>query len=264
MNILITGTTSGIGKVIAKKLLKHNYHVIGTSRYPDAIRDSTNYPLFKLDITSNTSIDNCMAELERKGINIDVLINNAGVGICGSIEETSDDLAREQLETNFWGAVNLTKAILPKMRENRKGKIVFISSLAGLIAVPYQGFYAASKHALEGFSKSLRHEVKEFNISVSSIEPGFHKTNLHHSFKYADTNIEDYTASREKALSVFSQSIENAPRPDNIASIVLKLIKASKPKYSYRIGKDAKMLPILQFLFYSLFERGTRYKFKLP
>ena len=264
MNVLITGSTSGIGEVIAKYLIENQYNVIGTSRNPDAMNDKTNYQLLKLDITSKTSIDDCVKELEKKGILIDVLINNAGIGICGSIEETSDDLAREQLETNFWGAVNLTKAILPKMRENKKGKIIFITSLAGLIGVPYQGFYSASKHALEGFCKSLRHELKEFNISISSIEPGFFKTNLHNSFKYADATIEDYAKSRENALSVFTEAIENAPKPDKIAAIVLEIIKTKKPKYSYRVGRDAKFLPILQFLFYSLFEKGTKNRFKLP
>jgi short-subunit dehydrogenase len=264
MNVLITGSTSGIGEVIAKYLLENQYSVIGTSRNPDGVKNKTNYPLLKLDITSKASIDSCIVELETKGILIDVLINNAGIGICGSVEETPDDLAREQLETNFWGAVNLTKAILPKMRENKKGKIIFITSLAGLIGIPYQGFYSASKHALEGFCKSLRHEVKEFNISVSSIEPGFFKTNLHNSFKYADATIEDYSESRENVLDVFIDSIENAPKPDKIAKTVLHIIKTKKPKYSYRVGKDAKILPILQFLFYSLFEKGTRNKFKLP
>jgi len=264
MNILITGSTSGIGEVIAQHLLQNKYNVIGTSRNPDGVKAKLSYPLLKLDITSQASIDNCINELEAKGISIDILINNAGIGVCGSIEETSEDLAREQLETNFWGAVNLTKAILPQMRKNKKGKIVFITSLAGLIGVPYQGFYSASKHALEGFCKSLRLEVKEFGISISSVEPGFFKTNLHNSFKYAHPTINDYSQSREKVLGVFAHSIENAPKPTAIATTVLQIIKTKNPKYSYRVGKDGKMLPILQFLFNSLFEKGARNKFKLP
>ena len=264
MNILITGTTSGIGQIIAEKLHQNGFGVVGTSRNPDRVADKPSYPLLTLDVTSEESIRRCVEELANREIAVDVLINNAGIVVCGSVEETSEALAREQLETNFWGAVRLTQSILPQMRKNRRGKIIFITSLAGLVGVPYQGFYASSKHALEGFAKSLRQEVKELGISVSAVEPGFFKTNIHHAFQYADRTIDDYAHSRTNAVDTFRRSIEHAPHPDAIAKTVLRIIKATRPKYSYRVGTDAKLTPVLQFLSYRLFEWGVRRKFRLP
>lgn len=263
MNILVTGTTTGIGKAISERLSKEGHVVFGTSRNPDGFKYKTTFECIQLDITSQKSIDDCVSSFASKNISIDVLINNAGIGVCGAIEETSDQLAREQIETNFWGAVNITKAFLPQMRNRKQGKILFITSLAGLIGVPYQGFYAASKHALEGFCKSLRYEINEFNISVSVIEPGFFKTNLHSSFKYAEAIIKDYSNTREKALKEFENSIEHAPSPIKVADTVVRVINSKSPKYSYRVGKDARFLPLLQFFSYRLFEIGTRKKFNL-
>lgn len=263
-NVLITGATSGIGLTIAKLLHQEGFKVYGTSRNPNDYTQHFEYELLQLDVTSENSVEECLSLLESKSVSIDILINNAGIGVCGAIEETSDSLAREQVETNFWGAVRLTRMVLPQMREKREGKIIFIGSLAGLIGVPYQGFYAASKHALEGYCKSLCYKVSEFNIAISVVEPGFHKTGLHHAFKFAENKITDYTSSREKAIDVFANSIENAPKPDRIAEAVLRIINSKEPGYSYRVGNDAKFLPWLQFLFYRLFENGARRKFHLP
>ena len=261
--VLITGATSGIGLSIANKLHYQRFKVYGTSRIPDKHQHKVNFELLPLDITSETSIQNCIALFLTKSETLDILINNAGIGICGSAEETSNELAYKQLETNFWGAVKMTKAALPLMRQQRKGKIITTGSLAGLIGVPFQSFYAASKHALEGFFKSLRFEVKSFGIKVSVVEPGFFKTNLNQAFEYAESTIKDYDETRTNALRVFSSSIENAPLPDPIAETVFKIIQAKNPKFSYRVGKDARLLPILQFLFNPIFEFGTAKKYKL-
>lgn len=261
--VLITGATSGIGLSIADKLVDNGYKVYGTSRFPEKHQYKVNFELLSLDITSETSVQNCLASFLTKSATLDVLINNAGIGICGSVEETSGELAYRQLEANFWGAVKVTKAVLPLMRQQRNGKIITIGSLAGLIGVPFQSYYAASKHALEGFFKSLRFEVKSFGIQVSVVEPGFFKSNLHEAFEYAEPAIRDYDEIRGNALAVISSSIENAPSPDPIAETVLKIIQAKNPKSSYRVGKDARILPFLQFMFSRLFEFGTAKKFKL-
>src|SRR4029078_11596158 len=255
--------TSGIGLTIANRLHNNGFKVYGTSRHPDKHQDKAGFELLPLDITSETSIHNCIGLFLSKSMTIDALINNAGIGVCGSAEETSAELADKQFQTNFWGAVHVTKAILPIMRQQRHGKIITIGSLAGLIGVPFQSFYAASKHALEGFFKSLRFEVKSFGIKVSVVEPGFFKTNLNQAFEYAESTIKDYDETRTNALRVFSSSIENAPLPDPIAETVFKIIQAKNPKFSYRVGKDARLLPILQFLFNPIFEFGTAKKYKL-
>lgn len=259
--VLITGATSGIGLTIANQLHKSGFRVFGTSRSPDQHRANVPFELLALDITSEDSIRDCMRALSAKTTVIDALVNNAGIGINGSAEETSLALARKQFETNFWGAVNMTKAVLPLMRQQRSGKIITIGSLAGLIGVPFQSYYAGSKHALEGFFKSLRLEVKPFGISVSVVEPGFFKTNLAQAFEYADPSITDYDATRTKALAAFSRSINKAPTPEPVGKAVLKILRSKHPRFSYRVGTDAQTLPILQFLSYPFFEWGAARKF---
>ncbi len=261
--VLLTGATSGIGLCIANKLHENGFKVYGTSRFPDKYQSKVAFQLLELDITSETSIRNCTDLLLSKVGTIDVLINNAGICVCGSAEETSTELSDKQFQTNFWGAANLTRAVLPFMRKQKHGKIITIGSLAGLIGVPFQSYYSASKHALEGFFKSLRLEVKTFNISVSMVEPGFFKTNLHNSLEYAVPSIEEYDSIRNNALSVFSNSIKDAPSPDPVARVVLRILNSKNPAYSYRVGADARFLPFLQFASYRLFEYGTARKFKI-
>ena len=177
--VLITGATSGIGLLTARKFHEAGYRVYGTSRTPDKYRQQLPFELITLDVTSDLSISDCIKQVLSHSGTIDVLINNAGIGICGSAEETSIEQAYRQFETNFWGVVKMTKAVLPVMRKQRSGNIITIGSLAGLIGVPFQSYYSASKHALEGFFKSLKFETASFNIKISVVEPGFFKTNLH-------------------------------------------------------------------------------------
>jgi NAD(P)-dependent dehydrogenase (short-subunit alcohol dehydrogenase family) len=261
--ILVTGATSGIGLMVASHLTKSGFKVYGTSRMPEQCSRPLPFELVKLDITSGDSIQNCLETVLSKSNTIDALINNAGIGICGSAEETSIEQAYRQVEINFWGAVKMTRAILPLMRRQGFGKIITIGSLAGLIGVPFQSYYSASKHALEGFYKSLRMEVRPFNIQISLIEPGFFKTNLHNAFEYAKPTIADYDPLRMKALPVFSEAIEKADTPESIARVVIKILHSKNPGFSYRAGKNTWLAPLLQFLYYRLYEFGTRKMFGL-
>ncbi len=261
--VLITGATSGIGLLIANQLHEKGFKVYGTSRTPEKYKHTVPFDLLELDVTSEGSIRNCVDILISKTKTIDVLINNAGVGICGTAEETSVEQAFKQFETNFWGVVNITKAILPVMRQQHFGNIITIGSLAGLIGVPFQSYYSASKHALEGFFKSLKFEVIPFNIKISVVEPGFFKTNLHNAFEYAEPTVSDYDKMRNRSLRILSDSIEKAETPESVARVILKIINSKNPGYSYRVGKNSKLAPMLQFLFYRLYEFGTRIKFRL-
>lgn len=262
--ILITGAASGIGFTIADTLHKKGYKVFGTSRSPEKYSDHFPFELLSLDITSSDSVQNCVSILSEKTKTIDVLINNAGIVVVGSAEETKNELARKQFETNFWGAVNMTKAVLPFMRKQRSGKIITIGSLAGLIGVPFESYYAASKHAIEGFFKSLRFEVKAFNIQVSVIEPGFFKTNLMSDPDlYAKPIIDDYNEIRSGPIDVINESFDNAPPPKPVADTVLKILASKDPKFSYRVGKDTTTLPFLQFISNSMFEKGAAKHFKI-
>jgi short-subunit dehydrogenase len=261
--ILITGASSGIGLFIAKQLHDKGHRVIGTSRTPEKHRNNLPFELAELDITSESSIQNCIDAILTRYQTIDVLINNAGIGICGSAEETSLEQAYRQVETNFWGAVKMTRAVLPSMRSQERGKIITIGSLGGIIGIPYQSYYSAAKHALEGFYKSLRSEVSGFNIKISMVEPGFYKTNLHHTFEYAEPSIRDYDHLRNKALPVFSESIEEAVTPFPVAKVVLKIVRSKNPGFSYRVGKNTKLGPFLQFIYYRLYEFGVKKTFGL-
>lgn len=262
--ILITGAASGIGLAIAQDLHKKGYKVFGTSRNPKKYSGKLDFELLALDITSLDSVNNCISLLLEKTRTIDALINNAGIVVVGSAEETEMELAQQQFNTNFWGAVNMARAVLPLMRKQRSGKIITIGSLAGLIGVPFESYYAASKHAVEGFFKSLRFEVKPFNIKVSVIEPGFFKTNLmSYSDYYAKPTIEDYDAIREGPIEVITESFEKAPSPQLVAETVLKILRSKNPRFSYRVGKDARTLPFLQFAFNRIFEKGAAKHFKI-
>jgi short-subunit dehydrogenase len=261
--VLITGATSGIGLSTANLLYNNGFKVYGTSRTSGNNQKSFPFEILELDITSDISIQKCIDTLLTKTKTIDALINNAGIGICGSAEETSIEQAYKQVETNFWGAVKMTRAVLPVMRGQKGGNIITIGSLAGLIPVPFQSYYAASKHALEGFFKTLRIEIKSFNIKISIVEPGFFKTNLHNTFEYASSSIADYDKIRDNALGVFTMSIEHGETPERIAGVILKILNSKNPRFRYKIGENTKLAPILNFLSYRLLEYGIRKKFSL-
>jgi len=254
--ILVTGASSGIGLLIANRLHNEGFTVYGTSRNPGKHRDKVPFRLLSLDVTSDRSIRDCLDTLISEVRTIDVLINNAGGLLAGSVEETAIQQAYEQFETNFWGSVKMTKAVLPIMRTQRYGKIVTISSLIGLIGVPFNSYYAASKHALEGFYKSLRLELRPFNIKVSVVEPGFFKTNIDRGAQYGNETISDYEHTRKKVFQFFSESIAKSPAPTPVADVVLRIVNEKNPKYNYPVGARTRLLPAIQFFSHSMFETG--------
>ncbi|TLY30503.1 MAG: SDR family NAD(P)-dependent oxidoreductase [Ignavibacteria bacterium] len=261
--VFITGASSGFGLSIANKLASEGHKVYGTSRAPAKVKERVNFDMLQLDVTSDESVRDCIQSLLSRTERIDAVINNAGVAVVGAIEETTLEQAKFQFETNLWGCVRVTKAVLPVFRRQRKGHIINIGSLAGLVGVPFEGFYTASKHALEGYSKSLRYELETFNIRVTVIEPGFFKTNIHHSFVSATERISDYDGIRPKVLSALLASAENAPPPEIVAELVSKVIRTQNPKFSYRAGKDARLFPILNFFFPNIYNAGAKRKFRL-
>src|SRR6476646_1452128 len=254
--ILVTGASSGIGLLIANRLHDEGFTVFGTSRNPEKHTDKVPFRLLSLDVTSDQSIRNCIDRLVLEAPTLDVLINNAGGLLAGSVEETAMEQAYKQFETNFWGSVKMTKAVLPIMRNQRFGKIITISSLIGLIGVPFNSYYSASKHALEGFYKSLRLELRPFNIKVSVVEPGFFKTNIDRDARYGDENIRDYEHSRKKVFHFFSESLAKSPEPKPVADVVVRIVNEKNPKYNYPVGARTRLLPAMQFFSHSMFEIG--------
>ena len=254
--ILVTGASSGIGLLIANRLHNEGFTVFGTSRNPEKHENKVPFKLLPLDVTSDQSIRNCIDALMSEVGTIDVLINNAGGLLAGSVEETAIEQGYKQFETNFWGSVKMTKAVLPIMRNQRFGKIITISSLIGLIGVPFNSYYAASKHALEGFYKSLRLELRPFNIKVSVVEPGFFKTNIDQGAQYGSESISDYEHTRKKVFQFFSESLAKSPVPKPVADVVLRIVNKKNPKYNYPVGARTRLLPAMQFFSHSMFEIG--------
>jgi NAD(P)-dependent dehydrogenase (short-subunit alcohol dehydrogenase family) len=261
--VLVTGASSGFGEATASLLAQRGYRVFGTGRAPDRNR-AWGYEMLPLDVRSDDSVRACVQGLMERTGRLDVLINNAGYELAGAVEETSISEARDQFETNFFGAARMVKAALPVMRKQKGGRILLVSSLAGLISVPFHGFYSASKHALEGYAEALRHEVKGFNISVSLIEPGFFRTNLARAARNSIETVSEYAGMRERALKAFVRAVQAGEDPGLVASLILTVVGSRSPRLRYRVGKDAKRLPRIKALVpEAAFEAGVRRNFHL-
>lgn len=263
--VLVTGASSGLGKATAELLSRSGYRVFGTSRNSAAAAPAPiDYEMVALDVRSDDSVAACIEHIMKAAGRIDVSVNNAGYELSGALEETSLAEAQAQFETNFFGAARIVKAVLPHMRCRRSGQIINIGSLAGLMGVPFHGYYSAAKFALEGYSESLRYEVRNFNIWVSIIEAGFMKTNLGASTVHAAREIDAYSAMRQGAHNFFKQAVAKGDDPAVTARLILSLIGTRKPKLRYRTGTAALWLPRLKTLVpWRLFEAGTRRNFHL-
>ena len=266
--VLITGASSGFGKVTSALLAKKGeYRVFGTSRNPSAQtvgNASENYAMLPLDVDSDESAEACANTLlERTGGRLDVLVNNAGFVLFGSLEETSLEEAKQQIETNLFGAVRMTKAVLPTMRKQRSGKIINIGSIAGHIAVPFQGYYSVSKFALEGFTEALRLETRGFGIDVSIVEPGFFKTNLAASAKQATARIDDYAKTRTRVLEEIRRSDGMGEDPVKVGETIVRIIESKKPKAHYAVGRNSYGILLKRIIPQSIFEGQIRRMFRL-
>ncbi|MEM9776745.1 MAG: SDR family NAD(P)-dependent oxidoreductase [Chloroflexota bacterium] len=261
--ILVTGASTGLGRQIATSLAREGYNVYGTSRRQRP--DANGVKMRVLDITQPESIEECVREIVAEAGNIDILINNAGEVLGGMLEETAIETAEVHFQTNFFGAVRMTHAALAHMRPRRQGKIIFLSSLAGLVATPGQGFYSAAKHALEGYAASLSVELAQFNVHVSLVEPSFFKTDIVATASHApDYPAADYNGIRERARQVHLDGVEHGENPQKVADMVLQVVKAAKPKLRYRVGRDAKIIPsLIKLMPERLFMNGLRRRFAM-
>src|SRR5881396_522686 len=189
---LVTGASSGIGAATAERLAKAGYKVYGTSRR-GARTGKQSFEMLSLDVTSDDSVEAAVAEVMRRDGRIDLLVNNAGFGVApAGAEESSIDQARSIFETNFFGLIRMTRAVLPKMRRQGSGRIVNIGSVLGFLPMPYGALYAATKHAVEGYSESLDHELRTRGIRVSVIEPAYTKTQFDANFLEPDSKLDEY------------------------------------------------------------------------
>jgi short-subunit dehydrogenase len=260
--VLITGASSGFGKSAGALLAERGYKVYGTSRRPRSGSDGK-VQMLALDVDSDASAEACVGTLLRHERRIDVLVNNAGTALTGGAEETSMEEVKAHFETNFFGAVRVTKAVLPTMRQQKSGKIINIGSIAAKMPVPFEGYYAAGKAALLAYSDALRHEVNSFNISVSVVEPGFFRTNLPNQRKVAAGKIHDYDGMRERAEAQLLRDFEAGPDPSPVAETILKIARDPSPKLEYIVGREKRYVTLKKFLPVSSFESSFRKHWKL-
>lgn len=256
-NILVTGASSGFGLLIANKLHQGGYNVIGTSRNPEKYVATVPFKMIALDLDSEQSISSFSERLFKVTPQLDVLINNAGFYVSGIAEETPIELGRQQLETNFLGTIKVTNAILPHFRKQKFGKIITLGSIVGLVAFPNAAYYAASKHALEGYFKSLRFELNEFNIDVAMIEPAAFKTNILGNSTATINKIADYNSLRNKIKKFSDELFDKAEDPKLVVEKVLKVVQTSQPKFRNIVGKGTTTLINLQHFAYGLLEKNV-------
>lgn len=254
--VLITGASSGIGRACAERLVEQGHRVYGTSRTSSF--KPTDFTSIKMDVTDENSIRTGIDEIiEREG-HIDVVVNNAGYGLAGPIEETTLEEAYRQLDVNFMAPLRVCRVVLPHMRKRRFGTIINISSLAGLFGIPFQGIYSASKFALEGLSESLRYEVTPFGIRVVLIEPGDVQTNItsNRQISSSATNGE-YAEQFRRVLEIIEREEQAGADPKRIARLVCKIINGNSRRFRYTSGQWSQQLSVIlkRLAPYAFFER---------
>ena len=262
--VLVSGASSGIGKCCAEYLSQQGFRVYGTSRRTDSTESeqgpsNTNlFQMIQMDVTDESSVKNGVDTIIARESRIDVVVNNAGIAIIGSLEDTTIEEAKSQLETNFFGALRVCRAVLPVMRRQSTGYIVNISSIGGIIGLPFQSAYCASKFALEGAMETLRLEVRPFGIHVVLIEPGDFQTDItRHRQKAAEsTRNSDYRDTFQKVVRLVEIGEREAPTPEPIARLINKIIHMNSPRLHYTVGKISQRIavPLKKILPSRLFE----------
>lgn len=244
--ILITGASSGIGKSTAEYFFKNGYKVFGTSRkanYTKKENGSGFLEMIPLDVTNEESAENAINYIVKKMNRIDILINNAGFGIAGAIEDTSIEEAKRQLETNFFGTMRMINKVLPIMRKQMNGRIINLSSVAGVISIPYQSMYSVSKYSIEALTEALRIEVKPFNIKVSMVEPGDTKTGFTDKrmvVKNAKNSI--YNKTFTKSVQTMEHDERNGVSPEKVTKVIVKLVNKKNPPIRSAVGFSYKAI----------------------
>jgi short-subunit dehydrogenase len=235
--VLITGGSSGIGKAIGEYLMARGYKVYGTSRNPDRFTTDFPFTLLALDVTNTTSIKACVALLLKKETRIDVLINNAGVGITGPLEETPIEEIQKAFATNVYGPIQLTNEVLPTMRHQGSGHIINITSIAGYMGLPYRGIYSATKAALEITTEAYRMELLQFGVQMTSVAPGDFATNIA-AGRYHAPVVENspYKLAYANTLTMMDAHVDSGENPNKMAEAVYGIIQNKTPKVRYRVG----------------------------
>src|SRR6266516_1595858 len=261
---LVTGASSGIGEATAERLAMAGYKVYGTSRRAAKARQRS-FELLPLDVTSDESVEATIREVLRAEGRIDLLVNNAGFSVApAGAEESSIEQARSIFDTNFFGIVRMTRAVVPHMRFQGSGRIINIGSVLGFLPAPYMALYSATKHAVEGYSESLDHELRTRGIRVSVIEPAYTKTPFDANMLEADTKLDEYREVRAAVGKRLQEAVADAEEPGIVAAVVLQAAAAERPKLRYTAGSGASRLRWLRrFAPAGVMDAGIRKEFRL-
>lgn len=261
--VLITGASSGIGETTARLFAQEGFRVFGTSRRKRP--DESGIEMLELDVRSDDSVRHCVQEVLSRAGRIDVLINNAGILLQGLFaEETAMEDARMVFETNFFGVVRMTNAVLPGMRSRRQGRIINVGSLAAWVGEPGEAFYSASKHALAGYTEALRHEVWRLGLHVSLVEPGAFKTGIYQDSSKPEHTIADYDGPRQAARHTMQEAARHGDNPCKVARLILRIARARSPRLRYIAGRNERWVPYMKVLLpQRLFDYALRRGFGL-
>ena len=261
---IVTGASGGIGEATARALHSAGYRVFGTYRRPPATR-SPGIEYLACDVTSDESVKAAVAEVVSKAGRIDLLVNNAGVGLVAGAEESSLEQAKSLFDVNLFGLIRMTKAVLPTMRLKGAGRIVNISSVMGLIPAPFMALYSASKHAVEGYSESLDHEIRGSGVRVVLVEPAYTRTAFEGNVYQPDQQLDVYRSARTNAEGVLREGMKTADTPELVASAVLNASTEANPRRRYTAGRAARQISLLRrFVPASAFDKSLRKQMRLP
>ncbi|HSI46395.1 MAG TPA: oxidoreductase [Methylophilus sp.] len=241
---LVTGASSGIGLFTAQALLKAGYRVFGTSRKQHD--GQPGITMLICDVTDEASVQATIAEVLKQAGQIDLVVNNAGIGLLGGAEESSIAQAQRVFDVNVFGVARVVNAVLPVMRQQKNGRIINISSVLGLIPAPYNAFYASTKHALEGYSESLDHEVRSFGIRVVLVQPGVTQTSFEENLTRVDQPLAIYEAERTRSEALMRKWMETGDAPQVVADTVVTAATARHPKLRYSAGKQSRQVRALR------------------
>ena len=261
---LVTGASSGIGQATAELLASAGFTVYGTSRRGGGA-SGRSFDTLTLDVTSDASVADAVMQLMQREGRIDLLVNNAGFGVApAGAEESSIEQAQAIFDTNFFGVVRMTRAVLPHMRRQGAGRIINIGSVLGLLPMPYGALYAATKHAIEGYSESLDHELRTRGIRVSVIEPAYTNTPFDTNFLQPDAKLDAYREVRAAVSQRVKDVMATADHPRVVAEIVLKAANAVRPRLRYTAGRLAgKLAGLRRFAPAALMDAGIRRDLRL-
>ena len=254
--VLITGATAGIGQACAQYLASCGWRVFGAGRRATASTTSSGIEMLPIDVDDEASVRTCVDAILGKTGRLDAVINNAGFSTRGAVEDTTIEAAKAQFETNFFGVLRVCRAVLPALRASGGGYIINISSLAGLVGLPFTGLYSASKFALEGVSESLRRESRPFGVHVVLVEPGDFQSEINANRRIFTSNESAYQAALEKLLQRRARDEASAPTPEPVARLIERILNCRRPKTRYTIGmlRQRILVPAKRFLPQRMFE----------